>query len=46
MSALEEKDHPIAQANAPLDAEGQFVRPMVSAGSKASSSWSGGKTSN
>jgi DNA-directed RNA polymerase subunit beta len=31
MSALEEKDHPIAQANAPLDAKGQFVRPMVSA---------------
>jgi DNA-directed RNA polymerase subunit beta len=31
MSALEEKDHPIAQANAPLDAEGQFLRPMVSA---------------
>ena len=31
MSALEEKDHPIAQANAPLDADGKFIRPMVSA---------------
>jgi DNA-directed RNA polymerase subunit beta len=31
MSALEEKDHPIAQANAPLDASGHFIRPMVSA---------------
>ncbi|MDY6990649.1 MAG: DNA-directed RNA polymerase subunit beta [Thermodesulfobacteriota bacterium] len=31
MSALEEKDHPIAQANAPLDADGQFIRPTVSA---------------
>ena len=31
MSALDEKDHPIAQANAPLDAKGRFVRPMVSA---------------
>jgi len=31
MSALEEKDHPIAQANAPLDAGGQFIRAMVSA---------------
>ncbi|MBN1841989.1 MAG: DNA-directed RNA polymerase subunit beta [Deltaproteobacteria bacterium] len=31
MSALEEKDYPIAQANAPLDAEGRFLRPTVSA---------------
>jgi DNA-directed RNA polymerase subunit beta len=31
MSALEEKDHPIAQANAPLDDEGRFIRPLVSA---------------
>jgi DNA-directed RNA polymerase subunit beta len=31
MSALDEKDYPIAQANAPLDAKGRFVRPMVSA---------------
>ncbi|MBW2265130.1 MAG: DNA-directed RNA polymerase subunit beta [Deltaproteobacteria bacterium] len=31
MSALEEKNHPIAQANAPLDAKGQFVNPTVSA---------------
>ncbi len=31
MSALEEKDYPIAQANAPLDTKGRFVRPMVSA---------------
>jgi len=31
MSALEEKSHPIAQANAPLDAKGQFVNPTVSA---------------
>jgi DNA-directed RNA polymerase subunit beta len=31
MSALDEKNHPIAQANAPLDEQGHFVRPMVSA---------------
>ena len=31
MSALEEKDHPIAQANAPLDEKGRFVNPTVSA---------------
>ncbi len=31
MSALEEKNHPIAQANAPLDAKGQFVNPTVPA---------------
>ncbi|MBN2123278.1 MAG: DNA-directed RNA polymerase subunit beta [Deltaproteobacteria bacterium] len=26
LSALDEKDHPIAQANAPLDKKGQFIR--------------------
>ncbi|MBW2600568.1 MAG: DNA-directed RNA polymerase subunit beta [Deltaproteobacteria bacterium] len=31
MSALEEKNHPIAQSNAPLDAKGQFVNHTVSA---------------
>ncbi|OEU45255.1 MAG: DNA-directed RNA polymerase subunit beta [Desulfobacterales bacterium S7086C20] len=31
MSALQEKNHPIAQANAPLDAKRQFVNPTVSA---------------
>ncbi len=31
MTALEEKNYPIAQANAPLDANGRFERPMVSA---------------
>ncbi|NVM22427.1 MAG: DNA-directed RNA polymerase subunit beta [Desulfobacterales bacterium] len=31
LSALEEKDHPIAQANAPLDEDGRFVNPLVSA---------------
>jgi DNA-directed RNA polymerase subunit beta len=31
LSAFEEKDHPIAQANAPLDPQGQFINPRVSA---------------
>jgi len=31
LSALDEERHPIAQANAPLDANGRFVNPMVSA---------------
>ncbi|MFO7912775.1 MAG: DNA-directed RNA polymerase subunit beta [Desulfotignum sp.] len=31
LSAFEEKDHPIAQANAPLDPEGHFINPRVSA---------------
>jgi len=31
MSALEEKDHPIAQANALLDESGRFVNPFISA---------------
>ena len=31
MSALEESNHPIAQANAQLNAKGQFVNSMVSA---------------
>ena len=30
LSAFEEKEHPIAQANAPLDAEGNFINPTVS----------------
>ncbi len=30
LSAFEEKDHPIAQANAPLDIEGNFINPLVS----------------
>ena len=29
LSAFEEKDHPIAQANAPLDENKRFVRPLV-----------------
>jgi DNA-directed RNA polymerase subunit beta len=29
LSAFEEKDHPIAQANAPLDKNKSFVRPLV-----------------
>lgn len=29
MSAFEEQDHPIAQANAPMDEENRFVNPMV-----------------
>ncbi|OEU50472.1 MAG: DNA-directed RNA polymerase subunit beta [Desulfobacterales bacterium C00003060] len=31
LSALDEGEHGIAQANAPLDPKGQFVNPMVSA---------------
>jgi DNA-directed RNA polymerase subunit beta len=31
LSALEEEEHTIAQANAPLDANGHFVRDLVSA---------------
>ena len=31
LTAMDEKDYPIAQANAPLDEEGQFVREQVSA---------------
>jgi len=31
LSALDEKDHAIAQANAPLDAKGHFERELVSA---------------
>ncbi|PIE61564.1 MAG: DNA-directed RNA polymerase subunit beta [Desulfobacterales bacterium] len=31
LSAFEEKEHPIAQANAPLDADGKFINPTVSA---------------
>lgn len=30
LSAFEEKEHPIAQANAPLDIQGNFVNPLVS----------------
>lgn len=30
-SALEEEKHTIAQANAPIDAEGHFINPLVSA---------------
>ncbi len=30
LTALEEKDYPIAQANAPVDEEGRFVRDIVS----------------
>ncbi len=30
LTALEEKDYPIAQANAPLSAEGRFIRDLVS----------------
>ena len=29
LSAFEEKEHPIAQANAPLNEEGEYVNPMV-----------------
>jgi DNA-directed RNA polymerase subunit beta len=29
LSAFEEKDHPIAQANAPIDEEGAYVNPLV-----------------
>ena len=31
LSAFEEKEHPIGQANAPLDAGGNFMNPLVSA---------------
>ena len=31
LSALQEADHSIAQANAPLDSEGRFIRDIVSA---------------
>ncbi|WDP89682.1 MAG: DNA-directed RNA polymerase subunit beta [Desulfobacter sp.] len=31
LSAFEEKEHPIAQANAPLDTDGNFINPTVSA---------------
>ncbi|MGQ9749462.1 DNA-directed RNA polymerase subunit beta [Desulfosoma sp.] len=31
LTAMEEKDYPIAQANAPLDDEGRFIRDEVSA---------------
>nr|HID59797.1 DNA-directed RNA polymerase subunit beta [Desulfobacterales bacterium] len=31
LNALEEENHPIAQANAPLDEEGRFKNPLVSA---------------
>jgi DNA-directed RNA polymerase subunit beta len=31
LSALDEKDHAIAQANAPLDSKGRFMRDLVSA---------------
>jgi DNA-directed RNA polymerase subunit beta len=31
LSALDEKDHAIAQANAPLDDKGRFIRELVSA---------------
>jgi len=29
LSAIEEKDHPIAQANAPIDGKSKFVNPLV-----------------
>ena len=29
LSAFEEKDHPIAQANAPIDSKGKYTRPLV-----------------
>jgi DNA-directed RNA polymerase subunit beta len=29
LSAFEEKDHPIAQANAPVDAKDQYINPLV-----------------
>jgi DNA-directed RNA polymerase subunit beta len=28
-SAFEEKDHPIAQANAPIDENGKYIKPMI-----------------
>ncbi|MFH2060529.1 MAG: DNA-directed RNA polymerase subunit beta [Pseudomonadota bacterium] len=31
LSAFEEKEHPIGQANAPLDPDGNFMNPLVSA---------------
>jgi len=31
LGALDEENHPIAQANAPLDKKGRFVNPLVSA---------------
>ncbi len=31
LSAFEEKSHPIGQANAPLDVDGNFINPLVSA---------------
>jgi DNA-directed RNA polymerase subunit beta len=31
LSALDEKDHAIAQANAPLDSKGRFINPLISA---------------
>ncbi len=31
LSALDEKDHAIAQANAPLDSKGRFIKPLISA---------------
>jgi len=30
LTAFEENDHPIAQANAPLDVDGNFINPLVS----------------
>ncbi len=30
LTAFEENDHPIAQANAPLDIDGNFINPLVS----------------
>jgi len=30
LSAFEEKEHPIGQANAPLDVDGNFINPLVS----------------
>ena len=29
LSAFEEKDHPIAQANAPVDSKGSYINPLV-----------------
>ena len=29
LSAFEEKEHPIAQANAPVDAKSKYVNPLV-----------------
>mmetsp|Transcript_8473 Transcript_8473/g.4596 ORF Transcript_8473/g.4596 Transcript_8473/m.4596 type:complete len:1364 (-) Transcript_8473:684-4775(-) len=31
LSAFEEKEHPIAQANAPVDKKGRYINPMVTA---------------